>query len=53
MSLMGSSKESHVEYDSLKNQLAHVENDDSSYAEICWFLARYYDEHNQFDSMQQ
>lgn len=38
--------------DSLKHELKIQATHDSSYAMTCWYLARFYDEHNQFDSMQ-
>lgn len=38
--------------DSLQEQLKQFEQQDSLYAATCWFIARYYDDQNKFDSMQ-
>lgn len=38
--------------DSLQQLLHQQKNQDSLYAMTCWYLAQYYDDHNQFDSMQ-
>lgn len=38
--------------DSLRQLLHQQKNQDSLYAMTCWYLARYYDDHSQFDSMQ-